>query len=120
MKISKLLFALVITTTILISCKKTETKIVAKEKKTNTIAANAKMATTSFNIEGMTCEFGCAKTIEKELSETSGVKSATVDFDKKTAKVEYDSNTQTPERLVELVEKTGDGKTYKVSNVNNS
>ncbi len=120
MKISKLLFAIAITATLLISCKQTETKIVAQTVVAKTIAADAKMATTSFNIEGMTCEFGCAKTIEKELSETSGVKSVKVDFDKKTAKVEYDSKTQTPEKLVELVEKTGDGKTYKVSNVNNS
>lgn len=120
MKISKSLIAIAITTTLLISCKKQENKVVAKANEPKTISADAKMATTSFNIQGMTCAVGCAKTIEKELSETSGVKTATVDFDKKTAKVEYDSNAQTPEKLVELVEKTGDGKTYKVSNVVNS
>ncbi len=114
------LLILVVTITLLSSCKKAETKIVTQANETKTISADAKLATTSFNIEGMTCAIGCAKTIEKELSRTSGVKSATVDFDKKTAKVEYDSNAQTPESLVELVEKTGDGKTYKVSNVNNS
>src|SRR4051812_31373764 len=35
--------------------------------------APAKMETASFNIEGMTCAMGCAKTIEKKLSEMDGV-----------------------------------------------
>jgi periplasmic mercuric ion binding protein len=120
MKILKTLLAFAIASTLNISCKKTETEIVTKSNETKTIASDAKLATTSFKIDGMTCAVGCAKTIEKGLSETAGVKSATVDFDKKTAKVEYDSNTQSPEKIIEIVEKTGDGLTYKVSNVTNS
>ena len=55
--------------------------------------------------------------LEKELNETDGVKTATVDFDKKLATVEFDTNIQTPDKLVQIVQKTGDGQTYKVSNV---
>jgi periplasmic mercuric ion binding protein len=108
-----------------VSCKetgsapKTETSNQLTDAKTP-IDANAKLATASFNIDGMTCAIGCAKTIEKELNETQGVKTATVDFDKKTATVEYDTKLQTPEKLVQIVEKTGDGETYKVSNLKNS
>ena len=116
MKILKLMLVIAITTLTLASCKKDSTKVVAKTIATNTISPDAKLATTSFNIEGMTCAVGCAKTIEKELNKTNGVKTATVDFDKKVAKVEYDSNAQSPEKLKQLEEKTGDGKTYKVSN----
>ena len=120
MKISKSIVVLAIAGSLLVSCKKETTTGVAETKVLKTIAADAKLATTSFKIDGMTCAIGCAKIIEKELSETSGVKSAKVDFDKKSAKIEYDTNAQSPEKLVEIVEKTGDGATYKVSNVVNS
>ncbi len=116
MKILKSVLAIAITSLMLISCKKEDAKVVAETVETKkTISAFAKLATTSFKIEGMTCEVGCAKTIEKELNKTSGVKTATVNFETKTAKVEYDSNEQSLEKLSELVEKTGDGKTYKVT-----
>ena len=120
MKIYKSLLAILISSTLFVNCKKAENNVVEVSNENKTIAADAKLATTSFKIDGMTCAVGCAKTIEKELSETAGVKSATVDFDKKIAKVEYDSNAQSPEKIVEIVEKTGDGLTYKVSNVTNS
>ena len=38
----------------------------------------------------MTCEMGCAKTIQKKLAGMEGVKSATVDFKNEMAMVEYD------------------------------
>ncbi len=82
-----------------------------------TVAANAKMETANFNITGMTCAMGCAKTIEKELTSLDGVQNATVDFDKKAATVSFDSNVQNTEKLVETVEAAADGKTYKVSDV---
>lgn len=107
-----------------VSCKKAETtatsadsKVVAKAD--SSVSEQAKQ-TTSFNIEGMTCAMGCAKTIENKLAGLDGVQKATVDFDKKTATVEYDATVQTPEKLVETVEAVADGKTYKVSNVKNS
>lgn len=71
----------------------------------------------SFTVEGMTCAVGCAKTIQEELSALDGVQKATVDFEKKTATVSFDKTIQTPEDLTKVVEKTGDGKTYTVSNV---
>ena len=37
----------------------------------------------------MTCAIGCAKSIEKKIAKMEGVKSATVDFDRKLAMVEY-------------------------------
>ena len=65
----------------------------------------------------MTCAIGCAKTIEKELSDTDGVQKAAVDFDKKQATVSFDTSIQTPASLTKIVEATADGKTYKVSNM---
>ena len=79
--------------------------------------AAANIQTASFKVEGMTCAIGCAKTIEQELSVLEGVQKATVDFDKKLATVTFDKTVQSPESLTKIVQATGDGKTYKVSNM---
>ena len=78
------------------------------------------LQTASFNIEGMSCAVGCAKTIEKKLAGLEGVQDAKVDYENKTATVSYDAAKQTPETLVTTVEAQADGKTYKVSNVKSS
>jgi periplasmic mercuric ion binding protein len=101
-----------------VSCKKNEEKAVVTETLSAKQVANSE--TTSFTVEGMTCAEGCAKTIENKLASTEGVLKAKVNFDKKSATVQYDSSIQTPEKIVELVEKVADGKTYKVSNVKSS
>ena len=119
MRISKLLFAASITSLLLTSCKQTASA--PTEKNTATSEKHAinpeKTQTASFTIEGMTCAVGCAKTIEKELSDMDGVQKATIDFDKKEATVSFDSSIQNAASLVKLVEATADGKTYKVSNM---
>jgi len=124
MNFTKSLLALAFSGLLLTSCKETGSAPAEKEAavaSTEKAAINPeKLETASFNIEGMTCAIGCAKTIEKELAETNGVQKATVDFDKKTATVEFDSSLQTPGNLVKIVEATADGKTYKVSNLSAS
>ena len=77
--------------------------------------AAAQPETASFKIEGMTCAMGCAKTIETKLSKMDGVQKATVDFDKKEATVDFDGAVLNAEKLTKAVESTGDGETYKVS-----
>ena len=98
------------------SCKK-ETAETAIGNSTKDTKAIAKSETTTFNIEGMTCAMGCAKTIETKVATMEGVQKATVDFDKKTATIQYNAAVQSPEKIIELVESVADGKTYKVSNV---
>ncbi len=106
---------------LLLSCKKAETPqtIIASEiaSKPNSKTAAAKPAMATFTIEGMTCEIGCAKTIQEQLASMDGVQNATVDFDKKFATVEFDASKQSPELLLKVVQETGDGKTYVVSNM---
>jgi|SRR6218665_97229 len=126
MNFTKSLFAFALSTLLLTSCKqaasepKTEagTEATASAEKTN--AAAVKPETASFSIEGMSCAIGCAKTIEKELSQMEGVQKASVDFETKKAVIEFDATKQSPENFVKVVEATADGKTYKVSNVTNS
>lgn len=107
---------------VLFSCKDTasrpstmDTATTTTENKSAAIAK--KPETASFKIDGMTCAIGCAKTIETKLSKMDGVQKASVDFDKKQATVEFDATVLTTEQLVQAVESTGDGGTYKVSNV---
>jgi mercuric ion binding protein len=113
--LSSLLFA---------SCKDNKADLKAETASTETATpkikkeiAAANLQTASFTVEGMTCAIGCAKTIQEELTNLDGVQTAKVDFDKKLATVTFDKTVQTPESLTKTVQATGDGKTYKVSNM---
>ncbi len=122
MKFTKTIAAFAIASLVLVSCKKEEDKNLANIKPVNTAVKEHKaiaaenVQTASFEIEGMTCAMGCAKTIEKELSNLDGVEKATVDFDKKIATVVFDKTVQNQNSFTKIVEATGDGKTYKVVN----
>lgn len=120
---TRLIASLAIAGLVLVSCKNEENKrlpLAAAEKrvpKKHREIATENLQTASFKISGMTCAIGCAKTIEKELSNLDGVEKAIVDFDKKTAIVTYDKTAQDPEKLTATVVKAGDGKSYKVSDM---
>lgn len=122
MRFTKIIATVTIASLAFVSCKKEEDKNLANIKtetsapKEHKAIAAENLQTASFEIEGMTCAMGCAKTIEKELSNLDGVEKATVDFDKKLATVTFDKTIQNQENLTKVVQATGDGKTYKVSN----
>lgn len=83
------------------------------ETKKITLQANTKAV--SLSIEGMVCAMGCAATIEKNLAKTPGVVTATVDFEAKKGWVVFDSISPiSKEKLIAIVEESGDGKTYTV------
>lgn len=122
MKFTKIIASLAIAGLVLVSCKKNTVETLAPATaeasipKEHKAIAPENVQTASFTIEGMTCAVGCAKTIEQELTDLEGVEKAAVDFDKKTATVTFDKTVQNPEKLTKVVQETGDGKTYKVSN----
>lgn len=68
----------------------------------------------SIGIEGMTCAVGCAKKIENKLKATTGVTSASVVFEDKVAKIEFDDAQISEEDLIKLIEEQGDYKVNKV------
>ncbi len=102
-----------------ISCKnKTEAEVKTIEITAETskeLDLNATYAKAEFTIDGMTCAVGCAKTIEKKISKMEGVKSATVDFDRKLAMVEYNDAKVTTTSLEATVTNVSD--TYEVSDM---
>lgn len=120
MKITNAIVALAFVSLFMTSCKKeAATTEITTEKPTETpkkevVIAAQNVQTASFEIEGMTCAIGCAKTIEDELGALEGVQKATVDFDSKKATVVFDKTIQNQDNLTKVVEATADGKTYKV------
>ncbi len=69
----------------------------------------------SLNIEGMTCEIGCAKTIEAKLSKTEGIHIVSISFDDKKGIVEYDANKTNERKIVAVVQEIAGGDLYKVT-----
>ena len=78
---------------------------------------NNKLATATFEIKGMTCEMGCAKTIEKKLSNLDGTSLVKVNFENETASVLFNLNKIDKDILKSTIESIGDEKTYKVENI---
>ena len=123
MNFSKSILTITLASLLFLGCKDKKTETVsgattensAPKVKKEIVAAN--LQTASFSIEGMTCEIGCAKTIEKELNGLDGVQKATIDFEKKSATISFDKTILKTENISKVVEATGDGKTYKVSNM---
>ncbi len=122
MKVTKSVLVAILGATALVSCKN-ETKVQeeAMVEQTTTAATDSKeiagkVENATFQIEGMTCEIGCAKLIEGKLAGLDGVKGAKVDFDSKTATVEFDDAKQNSESLTKTVEKIANG-IYKVDNM---
>ena len=124
MNLTKSIAIIALSSLLFASCKDNNTEVKTETASTETSAPKVKkeipaenLQTASFNIEGMTCAVGCAATIQEELTELDGVQTAEVDFDKKLATVTFDKTIQNPESLTKIVQATGDGKTYKVSNM---
>jgi mercuric ion binding protein len=124
MNFTKSIAVIALSTLLFASCKDNKAEVKTETASTEATApkvkkeiAAANLQTASFTVEGMTCAIGCAKTIQEELTALDGVQEAKVDFDKKLATVTFDKTVQTPESLTKIVQATGDGKTYKVSNM---
>ena len=108
MKALKKIVALAVLTLVIVACKNEATPEVktVDMNATNTkteLDPNATYAKAEFKIQGMTCEMGCAKTIEKKIANMDGVKYAKVDFEAELAMVEYDEAKVTPDLLEETV-----------------
>jgi len=101
------------------SCeKKTGEKTIDVNKiEKNEISNDIDMRKIGLNIEGMTCEIGCARTIQSKLSKTDGVKFAEVNFEKKNGVVEFDANKISESQIVKVVEQIAGGDLYKVSEI---
>ncbi|MCH3881110.1 MULTISPECIES: cation transporter [Tenacibaculum] len=109
MKIQKFIFAIVVACLVLTSCK-TEAK-----KEIPVVAKDAKVEKLAINISGMTCEIGCAKTIQSKLSKKDGVIDAQVVFTDSIAKIKFDANKTSKTDLIAFVDGIAGGDLYKAT-----
>ena len=105
MKTKKILFSVAVVFFILIGCK--------NEAKKEALPVNKQNV--SLAISGMTCEIGCAKTIQSKLSKKEGVLNAKVIFKDSIANVEFDANTTSKKDLIAFVDGIAGGELYKAS-----
>ncbi len=119
MKNLKIVIALFTLVMFFYSCEKKagENTIEVKATEKNEISADADLKKVALNIEGMTCEIGCARTIQSKLSKTEGVKFAEVNFENKNGVVEFDANKISESQIVKVVEQIAGGDLYKVSEI---
>ena len=124
MKALKSISMFAMTAVLLVSCKQNSNKqeevvtptdsISVEQVSSNEISGTMQKAT--FQVEGMACAVGCAKVIENKLAKMEGVQNATVDFESKTATLEFDDAKQNAETIKQTVEEIANG-AYKVENL---
>ena len=114
MKQSITIFACATLLAFAISCKKSTEKT-----KTEQTTQKQRLQKIALQIEGMTCQIGCAKTIESRLSKTPGIKSASVSFEKRLGEIIFDANQVSESEISEEISGIGDGNTYLVVAINN-
>lgn len=69
-------------------------------------AATAKEATANMTVPKMDCD-SCAVVIKRALTKTPGVKSTTIDTEKRLVKVVYEDSAVSEMQLQQTIEKTG-------------
>ena len=109
----KYIYALMVIFVVL-SCNETKKKssIEKSEEQTQEIAAVYKNL--EVEIEGMTCEIGCARTIQSKLSKVKGVTYSKVSFENKTGQFTYDENKISKENIINKINGIAGGDLYKV------
>ena len=107
---------LVFSATLILSCSINGEKGDTKDLKSDVLQM-AKMETISLAISGMTCEIGCAKTIQSKLSKKEGVADAIVVFTDSIATITFDSNKTSTENLSSFITGIAGGNLYTASEI---
>jgi Cu+-exporting ATPase len=115
----KYILKLAVLALVIVACKQNEpeVKIVETKVKTDKTVENPykDFAKAEFEIKGMTCAMGCAKTIEKKLAKLEGVHYVYVDFKQELAMIEFDDNKLSNDDFISTVNKVSE--TYKVGEI---
>ena len=116
MKPQLFLLALLISSISISSCSFNDAKTNTKASK-NEVAKILKTESVSLAISGMTCEIGCAKTIQSKLSKKQGVTKANVIFTDSIATIEFDPNKTSTEDLTSFINGIAGGNLYTASEI---
>ena len=107
---------LAISALLIISCSVNDEKGKTKDIKSDVLQI-AKMETVSLAISGMTCQIGCAKTIQSKLSKKEGVADAVVVFTDSIATITFNSNKTSTEDLSSFITGIAGGNLYTASEI---
>ncbi|WP_457619009.1 heavy-metal-associated domain-containing protein [Lutibacter sp.] len=102
-------------TFLFISCNENKKETVAKKIEVKNTEVAASYKSIEIDIEGMTCEIGCARTIQSKLSKVDGVTYSKVNFETKKGIFTYDSNKLNKKDIVNKITGIGGGDLYSVT-----
>jgi len=112
MKIIKTLILLFTISLGLNSCD--TSKAEKKGENTKISQSESQLKNLEVNISGMTCEIGCAKTIESKVSKMKGVSFSKVSYNDSIGQFTYDANLTSAKTIIAKIDGIADGDTYKV------
>ena len=111
----KKIITLLILTLIFVSCGDKKSSIEQKKTKPAKEQLAANLKSVEVDIKGMTCEIGCARTIQSKLSKVDGITYAKVNFDTKKGIFTYDANKLSKNDIVKKIDKIAGGDIYKAT-----
>ena len=114
MNTKSVFLSLILTCLLIWSCSDEPKKLKSKNVKSGVLQM-AKIQTVSFAVSGMTCEIGCAKTIQSKLSKKEGVTDAIVVFSDSTATVSFDSSKTSTTDISSFISGIAGGDAYTAS-----
>jgi len=97
------------------SCNETKKETTTNEVNIEEPEVTANYKSIEVDIEGMTCEIGCAKTIESKLSKFEGVTYSKVNFETKKGQFTFDANKTDKEAIVAKITGIAGGDLYSVT-----
>ena len=114
MNTKSVFLSLILSCLLIWSCSDEPKKLKSKNVKSGVLQM-AKIQTVSFAVSGMTCEIGCAKTIQSKLSKKEGVTDAIVVFSDSTATVTFDSSKTSTTDISSFISGIAGGDAYTAS-----
>ena len=114
MNTKSVFLSLILSCLLIWSCSDEPKKLKSKNVKSGVLQM-AKIQTVSFAVSGMTCEIGCAKTIQSKLSKKEGITDAIVVFSDSTATVSFDSSKTSSTDISSFISGIAGGDAYTAS-----
>ena len=104
---------------VVLSCNETKKKSSTEKGEVQTQEIAAVYKNLEVEIEGMTCEIGCARTIQSKLSKVKGVTYSKVSFENKKGQFTYDENKISKEDIINKINGIAGGDLYNVTKSTN-
>ena len=114
MNTKSVFLSLILSCLLIWSCSDEPKKLKSEDGKSGVLQM-AKIQTVSFAVSGMTCEIGCAKTIQSKLSKKEGITDAIVVFSDSTATVSFDSSKTSTTDISSFISGIAGGDAYTAS-----